>query len=91
MAVWEPHTHKGKERRGAFPLLIGPQLGPEQQPETACLKSLNGQPMGGGRGVDQALRPRAFVSGMVYVAETFGNIGTNLTYPQDCWTLEQSH
>uniref|UniRef100_A0A671VVV4 G protein-coupled receptor kinase n=1 Tax=Sparus aurata TaxID=8175 RepID=A0A671VVV4_SPAAU len=24
-------------------------------------------------------------------SQTFGNIGTNLTYPQDCWTLEQSH
>lgn len=34
--------------------------------------------------------------GMVNVAETFflfflGYILTNLTYPQDCWTVEQSH
>lgn len=32
------YTLKGKELRGAPPLLIGPQSGPEQQPETACLK-----------------------------------------------------
>lgn len=96
-AVWEPHTrshtHLYSQREGAprgFPAADWSMAGAWAAAGDSLSKSLNGHPMGGGF-VDQALRSWAFVVGWSMLQRHFGNILTNLTYPQDCWTVEQSH
>lgn len=99
-AKWQcgNHTHphinthiytKGRSSRG-FPTADWSTAGAWAAAGDSLSKSLNGQSMGGG-GCWPGPETLDICKGMVNVAETFGNILTNLTYPQDCWTVEQSH